>query len=118
MMKTDKEVLELCLSWFKDIMERSEKLTSGNVSHGRAAIRGVAKNYADFVAEHLEERRKHDEEDELLNFLHAEGYESFDSLLKSLQPSDEQIEYLAAAAEESKNAVLDSLYQKLKKLKG
>lgn len=27
--KTDKEVLELCKSWFEDIMERSDKLTSG-----------------------------------------------------------------------------------------
>lgn len=52
--KTDKEVLELCKSWFEDIVERSDRLTSGNVAHGRAAIRGVAKNYAEFVNEHLE----------------------------------------------------------------
>lgn len=58
MIKTDKEVLKLCLSWFQDIVERSEKLTSGNVAHGSKAIRGVAKNYAEFVAEHLEERWK------------------------------------------------------------
>lgn len=62
MIKTDKEVLELCKEWFEDIMERSEKLTSGNVAHGRAAIRGVAKNYAEFVAEHLEERWKPSDE--------------------------------------------------------
>ena len=58
MEKTDKEVLELCQSWFKDIIERSEKLTSGNVAHGSKAIRGVAKNYAEFVDEHLKERWK------------------------------------------------------------
>ena len=58
MTKTDKEVLELCKSWFEDIMERSDRLTSGNVSHGSKAIRGVAKNYAEFVAKHLEERWK------------------------------------------------------------
>lgn len=61
MQKTDKEVLELCKGWFEDIMERSDRLTSGNVAHGRAAIRGVAKNYAEFVAEHLEERWKPNE---------------------------------------------------------
>lgn len=54
MEKTDKEVLELCKAWFEDIMERSGRLTSGNVSHGSRAIHGVAKNYAEFVAEHLE----------------------------------------------------------------
>lgn len=53
--KKDKEVLELCKAWFEDIMERCDRLTSGNVSHGSKAIRGVAKNYADFVAEHLKE---------------------------------------------------------------
>lgn len=56
--KTDKEVLELCKAWFEDIMERSDRLTSGNVSHGSRAIHGVAKNYAEFVAEHLKERWK------------------------------------------------------------
>lgn len=58
MAKTDREVLELCKEWFEDIIERSEKLTSGNVAHGRASICGVAKNYAEFVAGHLEERWK------------------------------------------------------------
>lgn len=62
MQKTNKEVLELCKAWFEDIMERSEKLTSGNVAHGRAAIRGVAKNYAEFVAEHLKNRWKPSDE--------------------------------------------------------
>ena len=62
MQKTDKEVLELCKSWFEDIMERSEKLTSGNVAHGRTAIRGVAKNYAEFIDEHLKNRWKPSDE--------------------------------------------------------
>lgn len=51
--KTDKEVLELCKAWFEDIMERCDRLTSGNVSHGSRAIHGVAKNYAEYVDEHL-----------------------------------------------------------------
>ena len=53
MEKSNKEVLELCKAWFEDIMERSDRLTSGNVSHGSRAIHGVAKNYAEFVEEHL-----------------------------------------------------------------
>lgn len=56
--KTDKEVLELCKAWFEDIMERCDRLTSGNVSHGSRAIHGVAKNYAEFVDEHLHNRWK------------------------------------------------------------
>lgn len=56
--KTDKEVLELCKAWFEDIMERSDRLTSGNVSHGSRAIHGVAKNYAEYVDEHLHNRWK------------------------------------------------------------
>jgi len=56
MNKTDKEVLELCQSWFKDIMERSEKLTSGNVAHGKAAIHGVANSYVKFIDDHMKKR--------------------------------------------------------------
>ena len=53
MTKTDREVLELCKSWFEDIMERCDRLTSGNVSHCSRAIHGVAKNYAEFVEEQI-----------------------------------------------------------------
>lgn len=63
MNKTDKEVLELCKSWFEDIMERCYRLTSGNVSHGSRAIQGVAKNYAEYVDEHLHNRWKPSEEE-------------------------------------------------------
>jgi hypothetical protein len=58
MTKTDREVLELCKSWFEDIMERCDRLTSGNVSHGSRTIHGIAKNYAEFVDEHLQNRWK------------------------------------------------------------
>ena len=56
MKKTDKEVSELCKTWFEDIMERSDRLTTGNVSHGSRAIHGTAKSYAEFVDEHLKSR--------------------------------------------------------------
>lgn len=59
---TDREVLELCKAWFEDIMERSYRLTSGNVSHGSRAIYGVAKNYAEYVDEHLHNRWKTSDE--------------------------------------------------------
>jgi len=56
MNKTDKEVLELCKTWFKDILERSNRLTSGNVSHCSKAIYGVVKNYAEYIDEYLKNR--------------------------------------------------------------
>ena len=94
MTKTDREVLELCKSWFEDIMERCDRLTSGNVSHCSRAIHGVAKNYAEFV----EEQIKTD---------------------NTWRPSDEQMEILLKYAEQnnSDGNVLTSLYQDLKKLK-
>lgn len=56
MEKTDKEVLELCKIQFEDIMERSERLTSGNVSHGSKAIYGTAKNRVEYIDEYLKNR--------------------------------------------------------------
>ena len=95
MEKTDKEVLELCKAWFEDIMERSDRLTSGNVSHGSRAIHGVAKNYAEYIDEHLQNRWK---------------------------PSNKQMEVLLSEVEAwtkgcPKQIVLESLYNDLKKLK-
>lgn len=92
--KTDKEVLELCKSWFEDIMERSNRLTSGNVSHGSKAIYGVAKNYAEYVDEHLQNRWK---------------------------PSDEQMGQLYCITEQNKDNMIAkdfiTLYNDLKKIK-
>lgn len=92
MAKTDREVLELCKEWFEDIMERCDRLTSGNVSHGSRAIHGVAKNYAEFVNEHLHNRWK---------------------------PSDEQMEEFSGLLDEINwdGAILVSLYNDLKKLR-
>ena len=49
MKNTDKEVLELCKEWFEDIMEKCDRLTSGNVSHNGRAIHGYAANCAEFI---------------------------------------------------------------------
>ena len=73
-------------------MERSDRLTTSNVSHGSRAIHGVAKNYAEFIGEHLENRWK---------------------------PSEEQLESLESAINGTYiQETLYSLYQDLKKLKG
>ena len=90
--KTDKEVLKLCKAWFEDIMERCDRLTSGNVSHGSRAIHGVAKNYAEYVDEHLHNTWK---------------------------PSDEQMKALDAARHNNSFNVriLDTLFHDLEKLK-
>ena len=100
--KTDKEVLELCKAWFEDIMERSDRLTTGNVAHGRAAIHGVAKNYAEFVAEHLEERWKPSDEqiDALEHFVRSIGESGY------------------ASPYDNNTKLLYSLLEQLKKLKG
>lgn len=93
MNKTDKEVLELCKAWFEDIMEGCDRLTSGNVSHGSRAIYGVAKNYAEYIDEHLHNRWK---------------------------PSDKQLEtfeyYLDADISNKDREVLFRLYKQLKQL--
>lgn len=95
--KIDKEVLELCKAWFEDIMERSDRLTTGNVSHGSRAIHGVAKNYAEYVGEHLHNRWK---------------------------PSERELGAMLTAIADEKQKGSDvakellSIYQQLKKLKG
>ena len=53
----DKEVLELCVAWFDDIMDRCDRLTSGNVSHNGRAIHGVAKSCKEYIEEHLKENK-------------------------------------------------------------
>ena len=50
---TDRELLELCKEWFEDIMDRADRLTSGNVSHNGRAIHGVAKNYKEYIEEYF-----------------------------------------------------------------
>ena len=46
---SDKELLNLCKEWFEEIVEMCDRLTSGNVSHNRTAIRGYAKNCVEFI---------------------------------------------------------------------
>ncbi len=45
----DRKEFELLKEWFQDIAEKCEHLTSGNVSHNGAAIRGFAKNCVEYI---------------------------------------------------------------------
>ena len=56
MEQTDREVLELARFWFEDIEEKCEKLTTGNVSHMGATIRGLAKNCVEYIDIHFREK--------------------------------------------------------------
>ena len=53
--QTDREVLELARCWFEDIKEKCSKLTTGNVSHMGATIRGLAKNSVEYIDMHFNE---------------------------------------------------------------
>jgi hypothetical protein len=48
--------LELARCWFEDIEEKCEKLTTGNVSHMGATIRGLAKNCVEYIDIHFREK--------------------------------------------------------------
>ena len=47
-------LLEKAAGWFKDIEEMCSKLTSGNVAHLGATIRGKAIRAAEFIEKHKE----------------------------------------------------------------
>ena len=53
--QTDREVLELARCWFEDIKEKCSKLTTGNVSHMGATIRGLAKYCVEYIDMHFNE---------------------------------------------------------------
>ena len=50
--ETDSELLDRAIEWFGDVIEKSERLTSGNVSHQGATIRAFAKNCIQFLTMH------------------------------------------------------------------
>lgn len=50
--KQYQELLEKSVQWFNDIAELCSKLTSGNVSHLGATIRGKAIRAAEFIEKH------------------------------------------------------------------
>ena len=50
--ETDSQLLDRAIEWFGDVIEKSERLTSGNVSHQGATIRAFAKNCIQFLTMH------------------------------------------------------------------
>ena len=50
--ETDSELLDRAIEWFGDVIEKSGRLTSGNVSHQGATIRAFAKNCIQFLTMH------------------------------------------------------------------
>lgn len=50
--ESDSVLLDRAIEWFGDVIEKSERLTSGNVSHQGATIRAFAKNCIEFINLH------------------------------------------------------------------
>lgn len=50
--ETDSELLDRAIGWFGNVIEKSERLTSGNVAHQWATIRAFAKNCIEFLTMH------------------------------------------------------------------
>lgn len=47
------DLLDKSIGWFNDIMNMCDRLTSGNVSHMGATIRGKAVRCAEYVRKHI-----------------------------------------------------------------
>ena len=51
---TDKQLLEQCKTWFTDIVDMAEHLTTGNVAHKRKMISGYTKGCIEFLNEQID----------------------------------------------------------------
>lgn len=49
----DDPLLEKAIHWFKNIVDDCEHLTSGNISHQRATIKGRAIRCAEYIRKHI-----------------------------------------------------------------
>ena len=52
----DDDLQAKCIGWFNDISDLCMRLTSGNVSHMRATIRGKAIRCAEYVRKHINDK--------------------------------------------------------------
>lgn len=57
----DKEVFELCKEWFNGIIDKCDRLTTGNVSHQKAVIRTTAKECITYINLHLKRSTTNEE---------------------------------------------------------
>ena len=49
---TDKKLIEYSIIWFNEIVERLDRMTTGNFAHNKNQIRGFAKNCSEFIKKH------------------------------------------------------------------
>lgn len=54
------EQIEKAIRWFENIAEECDKLTSGNVAHLRAQIKGMAIRSAEYLTKHSQEPASED----------------------------------------------------------
>lgn len=59
------EQIEKAINWFENIAEECDKLTSGNVAHLKAQIKGMAIRSAEYLKKHSQEPASEDLEKEL-----------------------------------------------------
>lgn len=57
---TDKDKLKKAIRWFENIAYECDKLTSGNVAHLRAQIKGMAIRSAEYLTKHSQESASED----------------------------------------------------------
>ena len=77
---TDKEK---AIRWFENIADECDKLTSGNVAHLRAQIKGMAIRSAEFLKKHSQEPASEDLEKEIDDYTNSNFSECEDGVLIS-----------------------------------
>lgn len=50
--KIDSELRDKLISWLNNIADEAEQLTSGNVAHKKAYIKGTASRAAEYIEKH------------------------------------------------------------------
>lgn len=66
------ELIEKAIRWFENIAYECDKLTSGNVAHLKAQIKGMAIRSAEYLTKHSQEPAKWSAEDEeIIEFIEA-----------------------------------------------
>lgn len=54
MIMSEIDVINQCKTWFTDIVDMAEHLTTGNVAHKRKMISGYAKGCIEFLNEQID----------------------------------------------------------------
>lgn len=67
------EATEKAIRWFENIADECDKLTSGNVAHLRAQIKGMAIRSAEYLKKHSQEPASEDLESEWKRYCDSKG---------------------------------------------